>query len=191
MCTENVWMRSISFSIEILYTVSQCHYIFNQINSGINILSRPMWKCNCGLNLITACTALAAIFEPRYLPCVFDDQNQLLCCIPILLSKSIFCSWQSRSPCALFHKICRLLIRPCALFGGLRHTSLQDFGQLLSDPNTLPSRHSAYVTTVRVHSKKVQVLDCPASSPDLFPIENQWRIMKCIIRQREPGLLSN
>lgn len=46
--------------------------------------------------------------------------------------------------------------------------------------------HSAKVTKAWLHSKGVRVLDWPACSPDLSPIENVWRIMKRRIRQRRP-----
>ncbi len=46
--------------------------------------------------------------------------------------------------------------------------------------------HSARVTAAWLRSKRVRVLDWPACSPDLSPIENVWRIMKRKIRQRRP-----
>ena len=46
--------------------------------------------------------------------------------------------------------------------------------------------HSARLTTAWLRSKRVRVLDWPACSPDLSPIENVWRIMKRKIRQRRP-----
>ena len=38
--------------------------------------------------------------------------------------------------------------------------------------------HSTHVTTAWLCSKRVRVLDWPACSPDLSPIENVWGIMK-------------
>uniref|UniRef100_A0A3B4CCP3 Tc1-like transposase DDE domain-containing protein n=1 Tax=Pygocentrus nattereri TaxID=42514 RepID=A0A3B4CCP3_PYGNA len=46
--------------------------------------------------------------------------------------------------------------------------------------------HSARVTTAWLRSKRVQVLDRPACSPDLSPTENVWHIMKHKKRQRRP-----
>ena len=43
--------------------------------------------------------------------------------------------------------------------------------------------HSACITTAWLHSKRVQALDGPACSPDLFPIEHMWCIMKHKIQQ--------
>ena len=49
--------------------------------------------------------------------------------------------------------------------------------------------HSQRVTTAWLRSKRVQVLDWPACSPDLSPIENVWRIMKRKIQQQRPWTL--
>ena len=53
---------------------------------------------------------------------------------------------------------------------------------LFQQDNAKP--HSARVTTAWLQSKRVQVLDWPACSPDLSPIENVWCIMKGKIQQR-------
>ena len=55
---------------------------------------------------------------------------------------------------------------------------------LFQQDNAKP--HSARLTTAWLRSKRVRVLDWPACSPDLSPIENVWRIMKRKIRQRRP-----
>ncbi len=49
--------------------------------------------------------------------------------------------------------------------------------------------HTASITTAWLHSRKVRVLNWPACSPDLSPIENIWRIIKRKIRQRRPQTL--
>ena len=53
---------------------------------------------------------------------------------------------------------------------------------LFQQDNAKP--HSARVTTAWLRSKRVRVLDWPACSPDLSPIENVWHIMKRKIQQR-------
>ena len=44
--------------------------------------------------------------------------------------------------------------------------------------------HTASITTAWLRRRRVRVLNWPACSPDLSPIENIWRIMKQKIRQR-------
>ncbi len=46
--------------------------------------------------------------------------------------------------------------------------------------------HTAAITTAWLHSRRVRVLNWPACSPDLSPIENIWHIIKLKIRQRQP-----
>ncbi len=55
-----------------------------------------------------------------------------------------------------------------------RHVFQQD--------NTKP--HTAAITTAWLHSRRVRVLNWPACSPDLSPIENICLIIKWKIRQR-------
>ncbi len=49
--------------------------------------------------------------------------------------------------------------------------------------------HTAAITTAWLRSRRVRVLNWPACSPDLSPIENTWRIIKQKIHQRRPQTL--
>ncbi len=51
--------------------------------------------------------------------------------------------------------------------------------------------HTAAITTACLRSRRVQVLNWPACSPDLSPIENIWRIIKRKIRQRNTAETHN
>ncbi len=58
---------------------------------------------------------------------------------------------------------------------------------VLQQDNAKP--HTAAITTAWLRSRRVRVLNWPACSPDLSPIENIWRIIKRKIRQRRPQTL--
>ncbi len=58
---------------------------------------------------------------------------------------------------------------------------------LFQQDNAKP--HTAAITTAWLSSRRVRVLNWPACSPDLSPIENIWRIIDQKIRQRQPQTL--
>ncbi len=59
--------------------------------------------------------------------------------------------------------------------------------RLFQQDNAKP--HTAAITTAWLRSRRVRVLNWPACSPDLSPIENIWRIIKRKIHQRRPQTL--
>ncbi len=58
---------------------------------------------------------------------------------------------------------------------------------LFQQDNAKP--HTAAIATAWLRSRRVRVLNWPACSPDLSPIENIWHIIKQKIRQRRPQTL--
>ena len=65
-----------------------------------------------------------------------------------------------------------------------RRRLLQGRPCIFQQDNAKP--HTASITTAWLRRRRVRVLNWPACSPDLSPIENIWRIMKWKIRQRRP-----
>ncbi|GBL83170.1 hypothetical protein AVEN_165375-1 [Araneus ventricosus] len=55
---------------------------------------------------------------------------------------------------------------------------------LFQQENARP--HTAQITETWLRTKRVPVLEWPAASPDLSPIENIWRILKRNMAQRRP-----
>ncbi len=58
---------------------------------------------------------------------------------------------------------------------------------LFQQDNAKP--HTAAIKTAWLHSRRVWVLNWPACSSDLSPIENIWRVIKRKIHQRRPRTL--
>lgn len=60
---------------------------------------------------------------------------------------------------------------------------------LFQQDNAKP--HTARITKAWLRKKRVRMLDWPACSPDLSPIENVWRILKRKMRQRRPRTVAH
>ncbi len=80
----------------------------------------------------------------------------------------------------LFHDI--LIYWDAPVYKGFRATYAPLQMTCISAGQCKP--HTAAVTTAWLRSRRVQVLNWPACSPDLSPIENIWHIIKQKIHQR-------
>ncbi len=69
----------------------------------------------------------------------------------------------------------------------LEHHMLPSRWHVFQQDNAKP--HTAAITTAWIRNRRVQVVNWPACSPDLSPIENIWRIITRKIRQRRPQTL--
>ncbi len=74
----------------------------------------------------------------------------------------------------------------------LEHFMLPSAGQLFKDADLIFQQdfapaHMAKSTKSCLNDHDVGVLDCPANSPDLHPIENLWSIVKRKMRNKRPN----
>ncbi|GBM21877.1 hypothetical protein AVEN_32861-1 [Araneus ventricosus] len=92
-----------------------------------------------------------------------------------------FCSGTIKAPDYI--RVLEVNLRPSLqrLFGRKRYLFQQD--------NARP--HTAKITETWLHTKRVPVLEWPAASPDLSPIENIWRILKRNMAQRRPAIYNS
>ncbi len=74
-----------------------------------------------------------------------------------------------------------------ATYVPLQTTSISGKALCFQQDNAKP--HTAAITTAWLRSRRVRVMNWPACSPDLSPIENIWCIIKRKIRQRRPQTL--
>ncbi len=73
----------------------------------------------------------------------------------------------------------------------LEHFMLPSADQLFKDADfifqqDLAPAHTAKSTKSRLNDHGVGLLDCPANSPDLNPLENLWDIVKRKMRNKKP-----
>ncbi len=71
-----------------------------------------------------------------------------------------------------------------AAYAPLQTTSISGKALCISAGQCKTTCKTAAITTAWLRSRRVQVLNWPACSPDISPIENIWRIIKLKIRQR-------
>ncbi len=106
-------------------------------------------------------------------------------------SKSQGLSWYGVVSVPLAKVTCTSVMAPLMLKEILEHNMLPSRRHLFQgrpcifqQDNAKP--HSAHITKSWLRRKRVRVLDWPACSTDLSPIENVWCILKRKMRQRRP-----
>ncbi len=75
----------------------------------------------------------------------------------------------------------------------LEHSMLPSADWLFKDADfifqqDLAPAHTAKITKSWLNNHGVGVLDCPANSPDLNPVENLWGIVKRKMRNKRPKM---
>ena len=104
--------------------------------------------------------------------CVGLGSHVICCCCPL-------CFIKSRVNAAVYQEILEHFMVPSAeqLYGGADFIFQQD----------MAPAHTAKSTKTWLNDHRITVLDWPANSPDLNPIENLWGIAKRKMRDMRPN----